>query len=93
MATGKFPCVLPDLGIPYRETVTEMNTRYWQQLPLGPDHWPPASPLASLQWIVRMDGDPVDKVMRAHPEAFRNFTLLESYLFAGEDPVRVYHRE
>jgi len=93
MATGKFPCVLPNLGIPYRETVTEMNTRYWRVLPLGPDHWPRASPLGSLQWIVRMDGDPVDNVMRAHPEAFRDFTPVESYHFPGEDPVRVYHRE
>ena len=93
MATGKFPCVLPDLGIPYRETVTEMNRRYWKQLPLGLDHWPPGSPLASLQWIVRMDGDPVDELMRAHPAAFRDFTLVESYQFAGEDPVRVYRRE
>jgi hypothetical protein len=93
MATGKFPCVLPELGIPYRKTVTEMNTRYWRALPLGPDHWPPGSPLASLQWIVRMEGDPVDAVMRAHPEAFRDFTLVESYRFAGEDPVQVYRRD
>jgi hypothetical protein len=93
MATGKFPCVLPDLGIPYHETVTEMNRPYWQELPLGPDHWPPGSPLASLQWIVRMGGDPVDELMRAHPEAFRDFALVEFYGFAGEDPVRVYQRE
>jgi hypothetical protein len=93
MATGKFPCVLPDLGIPYRETVTEANTRYWRALPLGPDHWPSGSPLASLQWIVRMDGDPVDKVMRTYPEAFHDFTLVESYKFPGEDPVQVYRRE
>ncbi|HXJ91319.1 MAG TPA: hypothetical protein VMT20_00380 [Terriglobia bacterium] len=93
MATGKLPCVLPDLGIPYRDTVSEMNQRYWQKLPLGPDHWPTGSPLASLQWIVRMEGDPVDEVMRAHPEAFRDFTLVESYRFAGEDSVQVYRRE
>jgi hypothetical protein len=93
MATGKFPCVLPDLGIPYRDTITEMNRRYWRALPLGPDHWRSARPLASLQWIVRMDGDPVDELMRAHPEAFREFILIESYRFPGEDLVRVYRRE
>ena len=93
MATGKFPCVLPDLGIPYRDTVSEMNPRYWRLLPLGPDSWQSTAPLASLQWIVRMDGDPVDKMMRAHPEAFREFSLIESYHFSGEDPVRVYRRQ
>lgn len=92
METGKFPCVLPRLGIPYRDTVTEMNRPYWQLLPLGPDGWRSAPPLASLQWIVRKDGDPVDETMRAHPDAFREFTLIESYRFAGEDPVRVYRR-
>jgi hypothetical protein len=93
MATGKFPCVLPDLGIPYRDTVTEMNARYWRVLPLGPDHWPAASPLASLRWIVRMEGDPVDELMRAHPDAFSDFAPIESYRFAGEDAVQVYRRE
>lgn len=92
MATGKFPCVLPALGIPYRNTVSEMNQRYWRKLPQGPDHWPPGSPMASLEWIVRMDGDPVDELMSAHPDAFREFALIESYRFTGEDPVRVYRR-
>jgi hypothetical protein len=93
MATGEFPCVLPDLGIPYRDTVTEMNTRYWRVLRLGPGHWQSAAPLASLKWIVRMESDPVDELMRAHPDAFHDFTLIESYGFAGEESVRVYRRE
>jgi hypothetical protein len=93
MATGKFPCVLPDLGIPYRDTVTEMNGHYWKLLPLGPDHWRSAPPLASLEWIVRMEGDSVDEMMTAHPDAFRGFALIESYRFAGEEPIRIYRRE
>lgn len=93
MAAGTYPCVLPSLGIPYRRTLSENNRRYWRLLAESPAHWPVDSPLGSITWIVRGDGDPVDQMMRAHPVSFAGFSLLETYHFPGEDTVRVYRRE
>ena len=93
MPTGKYPCALPSLGIPYRRTISEHNRRYWRQLPLGPAAWPSDSPLRSITWIVRSDGDPVDEMMRAYPGSFVGFELLETYRFPGEDTVRIYRRQ
>lgn len=93
MAMGKYPCVMPEVGIPYRRTLTEMNRRYWHLIRFGPDSWPPDSPLASLTWIIRGDGDPVDQLMRAFPAAFSEFSLVETYRFQGEDRVRVYRSD
>lgn len=93
MAGGKYPCVLPALGIPYRRTLSENNRRYWRLLAESPAAWPVDSPLGSIAWIVRGDGDQVDQMMRAHPKSFVGFSLLETYRFPGEDIVRVYRRE
>ncbi|HUI43725.1 MAG TPA: hypothetical protein VL523_17320 [Terriglobia bacterium] len=93
MGMGKYPCVLPTLGIPYRQALTESNRPYWTKLRLGPAGWPPGPPFTSLAWILRTDSDPVDELMRAYPDAFRQFTLVETYRFPGEDTVRVYRRE
>jgi len=92
MAMGKYPCVMPAVGIPYRRTLTEMNRRYWRLVRFGPEQWPAASPLSSLTWIIRGDGDPVDQLMRAFPAAFTEFGLVETYQFRGEDRVRIYRR-
>jgi hypothetical protein len=93
MGIGKYPCVLPALGIPFRKTLTESNRPYWTKLHLGPAAWPQAPPFSTLEWIFRSDGDPVDELMRAYPDAFREFRLVETYRFPGEDTVRVYRRE
>ena len=93
MASGKYPCVLPSLGIPYRRTLSEDNRRYWRLLEQSPAHWPPDSPLRSITLIIRSDGDPVDQMMRAYPGSFDGFELQETYRFPGEDTVRVYRRE
>lgn len=93
MSMGKYPCVAPTVGIPYRRTLTEMNRRYWSLLRFGPVAWPPGSPLTAPAWIVRGDGDPVDELIRAYPNAFRDFVLRETYKFPGEESVRVYQRQ
>jgi hypothetical protein len=93
MAAGHYPCVLPSLGIPYRRTLTEDNRRFWRQIPEEPEHWPADSPLRSVTWIVRGDGDVVDQAMRAYPGSFAGFELLDTYRFPREDTVRVYRRE
>lgn len=92
-AMGKHPCVMPTLGIPYRSTLTELNRRYWNLLSLGPSNWPAGSPPATLTWIIRGEGDPVDQLMQQYPDAFRSFTLAGDYRYPKEDRLRVYRRK
>ncbi len=84
MAAGKNPCVLPELGIHFRQTVSESNRPQWRSLRLGADRL--------VGWIVRGEGDTVDAIMRAYPSAFSRFELVEKYHFPGEEPVEIYRR-
>ena len=84
MALGQWPCLNPQVGIPYRETITEGNRRYWRKLPQG------ASKLA--EWIVVKRGDAVDDLMRAFPRAFTDFRQVARFDFPGEEPAAVYRR-
>src|SRR5439155_13851582 len=84
MAAGKYPCVLPQVGIPFRKTLSETNRRYWLQLRVGVPR--------EVGWILRGDGDRVDELMRAYPQAFAEFELVEKYKFPGEDGVAIYRR-
>jgi hypothetical protein len=84
MAAGKWPCVLPEVGIYYRQTLTEANREYWVKLRTEPQKL--------VGWVVRGDGDAVDELMRAHPQAFTDFELVEKDVFAGEGGVAIYHR-
>ncbi|HEV2176406.1 MAG TPA: hypothetical protein VGW33_04285 [Terriglobia bacterium] len=93
LALGKYPCVLPALGIPYHQTLSEVNRVYWRQLRLGPAGWPAGSPLDSIGWIIRGAADPVDELMRAYPDAFASFRKVEEYHFPDEEAVTVYRRE
>lgn len=93
MAVGKYACVMSALGIPYRRTISEPNGKYWNLAHLGPAHWPAGSPLASLVWIVRSEGDSVDEMMRSYPEAFAQFAPVRDWKFAGNLRVRVYQRK
>ena len=84
MAAGKNPCVLPQLDIPIRQTISESNRPQWRLLRLGADR------LAG--WIIRGQGDTVDAIMRAYPSAFSRFMLTEKYQFPDEEPVEIYRR-
>ncbi len=83
VAAGKWPCVMPELDIPFRKTLTETNRPYWLKLPSGPEKW--------VHWIIRGDGDAVDELMRAYPQAFRHFELVERDSFENEEAVSIYH--
>lgn len=83
-AAGKWPCVMPAVGIPFRKTLSESNREYWAELRTRPERL--------VEWIVRGEGDAVDELMRAYPEAFRNFDLLESQRFPGEGGVEIFRR-
>jgi hypothetical protein len=84
MAAGKWPCVMPEVGICFRNTLTDANRKYWVRLRSQPEKW--------VEWIIRGDGDAVDELMRAYPQAFGNFELLMKETFPGEGSVAVYRR-
>lgn len=84
MTEGKYPCVPPQVGIPFRKTLSEANRRYWLAMRYGAGKW--------VGWIIRSRGDSVDQLMRAYPEAFSDFDLVAKYRFPGEDGVDIYRR-
>jgi hypothetical protein len=84
MAAGKWPCVMPEVGISYRNTITEMNRSYWRRLRPDAGKW--------VGWIIRGEGDAVDELMRAYPQAFEHFDLLERHSFPNESSVAIYRR-
>jgi hypothetical protein len=84
VASGKWPCVMPEAGIPYGNTISEMNRRYWRALQPDAGNW--------VEWIIRGDGDTVDELMRAYPQAFRDFELVERDSFPGEGGVEIYRK-
>ena len=84
LAAGKWPCVMPEVGISYRNTITEMNRKYWRRLRPDAAKW--------VEWIIRGEGDAVDDLMRAYPQAFAEFELLERNSFPNEGSVAIYRK-
>jgi hypothetical protein len=84
VAVGKWPCVAPEVGIDYRNTISEANRRYWPALRSDAGKW--------VEWIIRGDGDAVDDLMRAYPQTFAHFDLLERDSFPNEGSVAIYRR-
>jgi hypothetical protein len=84
LAAGKWPCVMPEVGIHYRNTITEANRTYWRRLRPEAGKW--------VEWIIRGDGDAVDGLMRAYPEAFAKFELLQRDSFPNEGSVAIYRK-
>jgi len=81
-ATGKWPCVFPEVGIDFRKTISDSNREYWRELRTDASKF--------VEWIIRGDGDPVDELMRAYPEAFRKFQLVEKETISKEGSVEIY---
>ena len=84
IALGKWPCVMPEVGISFRQTLTEANREEWRRM------W--SEPGKLVKWIVRGDGDSVDELMRAHPQAFKGFDLLLQETIPREGGVAIYRR-
>ena len=84
VAAGKWPCVMPEVGIHYRNTISETNRRYWRRLRPDAGKW--------VEWIIRGDGDAVDELMRGYPQAFARFELLERDSFPNEGSVAIYRK-
>jgi hypothetical protein len=84
VAVGKWPCVMPKVGIDYRQTISETNEKYWVKMRTEPQNW--------VEWIIRGQGDAVDELMHAYPQTFRDFTVVEKVSFSGEGSAEVYRR-
>jgi hypothetical protein len=84
MAAGKWPCVLPSLGIPYRKTVSDANHELWAGLSIAPEK--------TVAWIVRGSDEPVDWFMRAHAVAFTRFEVVFEETVPGEGQLIIYRR-
>jgi putative intracellular protease/amidase len=84
IATGKWPCAMREVGIPFYKTLTDTNRRFRDRLHTEPAKW--------VEWIVRGDGDDVDILMRAYPALFRDFEEIFQATFPGEGSVEIYRR-
>jgi hypothetical protein len=45
-----------------------------------------------VEWIFRGEGDQVDELMRAYPQAFSNFDLIEKDSFKKDGSVAIYRK-
>jgi hypothetical protein len=82
MALGQWPCVNPKVGIPYRNTITEADGRYWKNLRDGASK--------EAEWVIMKRGDAVDALMRAFPAAFADFHQAARFSFPGKTSAAVY---
>jgi hypothetical protein len=83
VASGKWPCVMPEVGIDLRRTISDRNRKYWKRLQSDPDRW--------AEWIIRGDDDSVDSLMRAYPAEFNDYAIVDQGTFAGEGSYKIYH--
>ena len=84
VAVGKWPCVMPQVGIDFRDTISEANREYWFQMRTEPQKW--------VEWIIRGEGDGVDELMRAYPGAFPDFGIVDQGMSPGEGRFWIYRR-
>ncbi len=84
LAAGEWPCLMPQVGIPYRKTLTNIDRKYWQRIHLGAGQY--------VEWIVRKRGDPVDELMKAFPQAFQDFEVVSQRTFSRGIYVEIYRR-
>ena len=84
MSPGEWLCLNPAIGLPFRKTLSEMNTESWIKLSSGVP--------TLVGWIIRGVDDPVDQLMRAYPATFQDFQLVERDAYPHEGWVEVYRR-
>lgn len=85
LAANEWPCLMPQAEIPYHKTITRENRKYWRKLRFGASRW--------AGWILLKRGDAVDELMRAYPQAFSNFTLVEKAPLPRNGLLEIYQRQ
>jgi hypothetical protein len=84
VTAGKWPCVMPQVGIHFRNTFSNLNRKYWVKMQTEPEKW--------VEWIIRGQGDAVDGLMAAYPRAFEAYEVVDQEDFRGEGSFAIYHR-
>ena len=82
VAAGKWPCVMPQSCIYFRNTLSNLNRKYWVKMQTEPQNW--------VEWIIRGQGDAVDSLMEAYPQAFTLYELVDQGEFKGEGSFEIY---
>ena len=82
VAAGKWPCVMPQAGIYFRNTLSNLNRKYWARLQTEPG--------TLVQWIIVGDGDAIDSLTKAYPKAFKDFEVVDQGTFQGEGSFKIY---
>ncbi len=85
VASGEWPCLMTQVGIPYHKTLSQANRKYWRQLRFGASRW--------VGWIIRKRGDAVDMLMRSFPDAFRDFEIVKQEQLPHGMDLKIYQRK
>jgi hypothetical protein len=78
-------CVMPQVGIPYRDIVEPRDLNRVQRLAA-------ATRNDDVRWIVTESGDAVDQLMRSFPAAFADFKLEDRQSLAEGSYVEIWRR-
>ncbi|MGD0221398.1 MAG: glycosyltransferase family 39 protein [Terriglobia bacterium] len=82
VAAGKWPCVMPEARIYFRNTLSNLNRKYWAKMQTEPQNW--------VDWIIRGQGDAIDSLMQAYPQAFKDYEVVDQGEFRGEGSFEIY---
>ena len=82
--SGEWPCVMPQVGIPYREIVTPRDKSFMAEL-----H---SDAVAAVSWIILERGDSVDNVMESFPDAFKDFAQVDLRHLRDRSYVEILRR-
>lgn len=84
MQSAEWPCFAPTLGIHYRKILCADNRPYWHKIPDGAQK--------QVEWIVSRQNDPVDILMKAYPQAFKDFAPVFHRHFPQQQSITVFRR-
>jgi hypothetical protein len=84
VAVGKWPCVMPQVGISFHNTISDSNRKYWGMMKTDPQDW--------VGWIIRGNGDAIDHLMQTYPKAFTDFEVVAQGSYRDEGDFRIYRR-
>jgi hypothetical protein len=73
---------MPEIGIYFRNTLTSQNRKYGAKMHTEPEKW--------VDWIIRGEGDAIDSLMQAYPQAFKDFEVVDQGEFQGEGSFKIY---
>jgi hypothetical protein len=73
---------MPEARIYFRNTLSNLNRKYWAKMQTEPQNW--------VDWIIRGQGDAIDSLMQAYPQAFKDYEVVDQGEFRGEGSFEIY---